>query len=123
LVRYSEDSKAYRVFLPDQHKEVVRRNVKFEENLASRKSQDLPVIAKGPQEVGPKDEPRVETSGAGSQTPVEVEEQAAPSTSVWRPRWFETLSRPCGMLESMLSLPGAHSRRADPHGNFSSIWL
>jgi hypothetical protein len=66
----------------------VSRDVKFEENLASRKSQDLPTIAKGPQEVDPKDEPREKTSSVGSQTREEVEEQSAPSTSVRRPRWF-----------------------------------
>jgi hypothetical protein len=93
LVGYSEDSKAYRVFFPDQRKTVVSRDVKFEENLASRKSQDLPAVAEGPQEVGPKDEPRAETSSAGSQTPVEVEEQSSPSTSVRRPRWFEQTLR------------------------------
>jgi hypothetical protein len=38
LVGYSEDLKAYRVFLLDQRKTVVSRDVKFEENLASRKS-------------------------------------------------------------------------------------
>jgi hypothetical protein len=43
--------------------------------------------------VGPKDEPRAETSSAGSQTPVEVEEQSTPSTSVRRPRWFEQTLR------------------------------
>jgi hypothetical protein len=86
LVGYSEDSKAYKVFLRDQRKIVVKRDVKFEKNLASRKSQDLPTIAKGPREVGPKDEPRAETSSARSQTPMEVEEQSAPLTSVKRPR-------------------------------------
>jgi hypothetical protein len=47
LVGYSEDSKAYRVFLPDQHKTVVSRDVKFEENLASRKFWDLPIGCRG----------------------------------------------------------------------------
>jgi hypothetical protein len=89
LVGYSEDLKAYKVFFLDQHKIVVSQDVKFEENLASRKSQDLPTAAEGPQEVGSKDEPRAETSSAGSQTPVKVEEQSAPSTSFTRPRWFE----------------------------------
>jgi hypothetical protein len=43
----------------------VGRDVKFEENLASRKSQDLPAIAQGPREVETKDESRAETSSAG----------------------------------------------------------
>jgi hypothetical protein len=74
LVGYSEDSKVYKVFLPDQRKTVVRRDVKFEDNLASRKSQDLRVDAEGSQEVVPKTELRVETSSSESQTPLEVEE-------------------------------------------------
>jgi hypothetical protein len=87
LVGCSEDSKAYRVFFPDQRKIVVSQDIMFEENLASRKSQDLPAVAEGPQEVGPKDEPRVETSSARSQTP--VENPSTPSTSIGRPKWFE----------------------------------
>jgi hypothetical protein len=57
--------------------------------LASRKSQDLPANAKGTQEEEPKEESRTETSSARSQTPEEVREKSAPSTSVKRPRWFE----------------------------------
>jgi hypothetical protein len=37
-VGYNDDSKAYRVFLLDRRKTVVSLDVKFEENLASRKS-------------------------------------------------------------------------------------
>jgi hypothetical protein len=74
LVGYSKDSKVYKVFLPDKCKTVVRRDVKFEDNLASRKSQDLRVDAEGSQEVVPKTELRVETSSSESQTPLEVEE-------------------------------------------------
>jgi hypothetical protein len=90
-VGYNEDSKAHKVFLTDQWWTVVSRAVKFQENLAFRKSQDLPTIVEGPQEVGPKDESRVETSSAGSQTP--EEEQSAPSTLVRRPRWSEQTLR------------------------------
>jgi len=53
----------------------VSRDVKFEENLASRKYQDLPVVVEGSQEFDPMVELRAETSSAGSQTPEEVEEQ------------------------------------------------
>jgi hypothetical protein len=88
-VGYSEDSKAYRVFLTEQWRTIVSRDVKFEENLASKKSQDLPIAAERPQKVAPKDEPRAETSSAGSQILEEVEEQSTPSNSVRRPRWFE----------------------------------
>jgi hypothetical protein len=74
LVGYNMDLKAYRVFLPDQRKTVVSRDVKFEENMTSRKSQDLQVDAEGSQEVVPKTYPRAETSSSESQTPMEVEE-------------------------------------------------
>jgi hypothetical protein len=68
---------------------MVSRDVKFKENLASRKSQDLPIHAEGSQEVVPKTKSRAKTSSSESQTPVEVEQQSAPSTSVRRPRRFE----------------------------------
>jgi hypothetical protein len=89
MVGYSEDSKAYIMFFPDHHRKMVSRDVKFEDNLASRKFQDLPIVAEGPHEVGPKDDPRVETYGARRQTLVEVEEQLSPSNSVKRPRCFK----------------------------------
>jgi hypothetical protein len=120
LVGYSEDSKAYKVFLLNQRKTVVRQDVKFEKNMASRKSRDLLGVVEGPQEVGPKDDLREKAFNAGSQTPVEMEEQLALRLQSGGPCG---LSRPCGMLESMLSLPGPHSRRADLCGNFRSIWL
>jgi hypothetical protein len=88
-VGYNEDSKAYIVFLIEQQRTMMRRDGKFEENLASRKSQDLPIVVEGPQEVDSNNELRVETSSTESQTPEEVEEQSTPSTSVRRPRWFE----------------------------------
>jgi hypothetical protein len=44
---YIETSKAYRIFIPAQRKIVVRRDVKFEENLASRKSHELPPMDRG----------------------------------------------------------------------------
>jgi hypothetical protein len=42
FVGYNETSKAYRIFIPAQRKTMVSRDVKFEENLASRKSHELP---------------------------------------------------------------------------------
>jgi hypothetical protein len=41
FVGYNETSKAYMIFIPVQQKTMVSRDVKFEENLASRKSHDL----------------------------------------------------------------------------------
>jgi len=38
LVGYSATSKAYRVYIPEQRKTIVSRDVKLEEDFASRKS-------------------------------------------------------------------------------------
>jgi hypothetical protein len=59
----------------------VSRDVKFEENLASRKSRDLPIVAEEQEELGPKDEPRAETFGAESQSREELGERSAPLIS------------------------------------------
>ena len=42
LVGYSENAKAYRIYLPGSRKVVVRRDVKFMEDRAFRKSQEMP---------------------------------------------------------------------------------
>lgn len=41
FVGYSETSKAYRIYIPAQRKVVVRQDVKFEEERAVRRSQEL----------------------------------------------------------------------------------
>lgn len=41
FVRYSETSKAYRIYIPVKRKVVVRQDVKFEEERAFRRSQEL----------------------------------------------------------------------------------
>jgi hypothetical protein len=46
---------------------VVRRDVKFEENLASRKSHEFPTVTEDTQQVDPKDEKSEETSNARGQ--------------------------------------------------------
>jgi hypothetical protein len=51
FVGYSETSKAYRVYIPEQRKTVVSRDVKFEEDFASRKSHEpIPVTEDEEQE-------------------------------------------------------------------------
>lgn len=42
LVGYSKNTKAYRVYLPGSRKVVVWQNVKFMEDIAFRKSQEMP---------------------------------------------------------------------------------
>jgi hypothetical protein len=88
FVGYNETSKAYRIFIPAQRKTIVSRDVKFEENLASRKSHELPPVAEDEEQEAPKGEQRSEASSSGSQ-PSGGEEELAPSSSVRRPRWFE----------------------------------
>lgn len=46
LVGYNEASKAYRVFMSAQQKTLVSWDFKFEENLGSKKSHELPPVAK-----------------------------------------------------------------------------
>jgi len=61
-VGYNKNSKAYRVFLTYHEKKVLSWHVEFGENLASKKYQDLPTIAEGPQEEEPKEKLRAKTS-------------------------------------------------------------
>jgi hypothetical protein len=56
FVGYNETSKAYRIFIPVQQKKVVSRDVKFEENLASRKSRETSAVTKDEEQQAPKDE-------------------------------------------------------------------
>ena len=41
FVGYSETSKAFRIYIPAQRRVVVRRDVKFEEDMAFRRSREL----------------------------------------------------------------------------------
>jgi hypothetical protein len=47
FVGYNETSKAYRVYVPALKKTVVRRDVRFEEEKAFRKSYDVPATTAG----------------------------------------------------------------------------
>jgi hypothetical protein len=49
LVGYSEASKAYRIYVPACRKVIVCRDVQFEEELASRRSKDLPTSVENQQ--------------------------------------------------------------------------
>jgi hypothetical protein len=70
-----------------QRKTVVSRDVKFEENLASRKSHEPLPVTEDEEQEALKDEQRSTTSSSGSQ-PSGDEEELAPPSSVRRPRWF-----------------------------------
>jgi hypothetical protein len=47
FVGYSETSKAYRIYIPSLKKTMVRRDVKFEEDKAFRKSHVSPTVEEG----------------------------------------------------------------------------
>lgn len=58
FVGYNETLKAYRIIIPVRRKIFVSRDVKFEDNLASRKSQDLSPVTDNEEKEAPKDEHR-----------------------------------------------------------------
>jgi hypothetical protein len=64
FVGYNNTSKAYKIFIPTQRKTIVSRDVKFEENLASRKSHELPPVAKEEEQEAPKGEQCLEASSS-----------------------------------------------------------
>jgi hypothetical protein len=84
---YNETSKAYKIFIPTQRKTIVSRDVKFEENLASRKSHELPPVAEDEEKEAPKAELHSEASSSGTQ-PSSGEEELASSISIRRRKWF-----------------------------------
>jgi hypothetical protein len=66
LVGYSETSKAYRVYIPALRRTVVRRDVRFEEDRAFRKScGQMPVDEQSQEQSAPKEEARqpLQTTG------------------------------------------------------------
>jgi hypothetical protein len=56
FVGYNETYKYYRIFLQVKRNKVVRRYVKFNENLSSRKSHELPRVAEDEEWESPKGE-------------------------------------------------------------------
>jgi hypothetical protein len=55
FVGYSETSKAYRIYVPALTKTVIRRDVRFEEEKAFRKSYDVPAATGDQELVAPKE--------------------------------------------------------------------
>ena len=62
---YSEISKAYRIFIPGTRRIIVRRDVKFMEDKAFRRSRDFPVDDQSKQ---PTEAPRITQSSQGQQS-------------------------------------------------------
>jgi hypothetical protein len=79
---YRETSKDYRIVIPVQRKIDVSRDVKFEENLASKRSQESSTVTKDEEQQDLKDEkqPIVQTSSG--------EEDLPPSNYVKRLKWL-----------------------------------
>jgi hypothetical protein len=67
FVGYSETSKAYRVFIPDQSKTVVSRDVKFDGDFASWKSHEPIPRTEDEEREAPKAEPRSPTASNSRQ--------------------------------------------------------
>jgi hypothetical protein len=53
---YSETSKAYKIYILAQRKTIVSRDVKFEENLTSRSTQESSTMIEDEEQHAPKDE-------------------------------------------------------------------
>jgi hypothetical protein len=90
LVGYSETSKAYRIYISALRKTIVRRDVKFKEDRAFRRSHDSP-----PTETKEQEASKVE-EGSTDLKSSDQEEQEAPSTQEAtttsgkkRPRWLQ----------------------------------
>jgi hypothetical protein len=90
FVGYNETSKAYKIFIPVQRKTIVRRDVKFKENLASRRSQESSTVTEDEEQQAPKDEKQSTTQTSGG------EEELSPSSPVRRPRWLLQTLRDVG---------------------------
>jgi hypothetical protein len=89
FVGYSATSKAYKVYILEQRKTIVSRDVKFEEDFACRKSHEPIPMTEDEEQEALKVEPRSPTISKAVQQPLgEEEETLAPSTFVRRPRWF-----------------------------------
>jgi hypothetical protein len=90
FVGYNETSKAYKIFIATQRKTIVSRDVKFEENLAFRRSQESLVVTEDEEQHAPKDEQQSIVQNLGG------EEELAPSSLVRRPRWTLQILRDAG---------------------------
>jgi hypothetical protein len=86
FVSYNETSKAYKVYILEKRKTIVSKDVKFEEDFASRKSHEpIPMIRDEEQEA-PKVEPGSPMISKAVQQPSsEGGEIVVPSTSIKRP--------------------------------------
>eukprot|EP00253_Pinus_taeda_P007311 PITA_07311 len=92
FVGYSENSKAYRIYMPGQRDVEVNRDVTFDEDIALGKARDFPIPRKGDddamekQDEPPTDEPMLDVDGPMDPTDPPP---GHPSTSRKRPLWLK----------------------------------
>jgi hypothetical protein len=87
FVGYNETSKDYRIFSPTQRMTMASQDVKFEEDLASRKSHETLLVTKDEEWEPLKVESRSSlASSVGIQPSNEREERSTPFSSIGRPR-------------------------------------
>jgi hypothetical protein len=87
---HSETSKAYKVYITEQRKTVVSKDIKVKEDFASRKSHEPITMTKDEDQEATKLEPGSPViSRAVQQLSGEEGERVAPSTYVGRPRTFK----------------------------------
>jgi hypothetical protein len=90
FVGYNKTSKAYKIFIPVQWNTIVRKDVMFEENLASRRSQESSTVIEDKEQQAPKDEQQFAAQTSGG------EKALSPSSPVRRPRWLLQTLRDVG---------------------------
>jgi hypothetical protein len=102
FIRYSENSKAYRVYVPAFRKTVVKRDVNFEKDIALTKAQGIVPSTTGDQEFETQKEEETRVTGTNiyAQTTEQDEEQEAPpvqdtpsSSRRRKTRWVEQTLR------------------------------
>jgi hypothetical protein len=71
FVGYRETSKSYRIYFPTQRKTIVSKDVKFEENFASRKSHEPILVTNDEEEEAPKVDPRSPMTFNAGQQPLD----------------------------------------------------
>jgi hypothetical protein len=116
FVSYIETSKAYRIYIPAQHKTVVSQDVKFDEDGWSSKSQPPTKVEKGEKLVVPKvDLQKEKKSDSNQQGSNEGTNASVPSSSIKKPRWLtQTLQE----AQEQVGAPKATFRVSNPPKKF-----
>lgn len=91
FVEYNENSKAYRIYVPGQRDVEVRRDVTFDEDIALKKVEDLPISRKDDDDAAEKQEPSMNEPMPNVDDPMVPlgPPPDDPSTSRKRPLWLK----------------------------------